>query len=50
MCGHSAIADPESVIQLRLIVGTDFYDWRDFCAYTCRGVSVEGIFQDEAWQ
>ena len=37
-------------VQLQLYVGADIYDWCDFCIYTCKGVSVERIFQDDAWQ
>ena len=37
-------------VQLQLYVGTDLYDWCDFCVYTCKGVSTQRIFQDEEWQ
>ena len=37
-------------VQLQLYVGTNLYDWCDFCVYTNKGVSIEHIFLDEEWQ
>ena len=37
-------------VQLQLYVGSDLYDWCDFCIYTCRGLSVQRISPDLEWQ
>ena len=36
-------------VQLQLFVGTDQYDWCDFCVYTPKGLKVERIWLDIEW-
>ena len=37
-------------VQLQLYVGSDLYDWCDFCVYTPIGITVERIRPSEEWQ
>ena len=36
-------------VQMQLFVGTDLYDWCDFCVYTPKGIAVERISLDIEW-
>ena len=37
-------------VQLQMYVGADLYQWCDFCVFTCKGLSIQRIFPDSAWQ
>ena len=37
-------------VQLQLYVGSDLYKWCDFCVYTTKGLSIQRILPDPAWQ
>ena len=36
--------------QLQIYVASDLCKWCDFCVYTCKGISVEGIFHNKKLQ
>ena len=37
-------------VRLQLYVGSDLYKWCDFCVYTTKGMSIQRILPDPAWQ
>jgi len=36
-------------VQLQLYVGSDLYNWCDFCVFTTKGLSITRIFPDHEW-